>query len=155
MKLYPAILLLLIGLSFQSCSESNIADINVDIPESSWKYANAVKFPFEVSDTSQKFNLNLEVVHTDSFRYENVYVKIHTLMPDGKKLDQILSLELAGKNGVWQGKKSGKEITAGIRLQEKAKFNQLGKYLITIEQFMRYEPILGISSLRLKVATTQ
>jgi gliding motility-associated lipoprotein GldH len=80
---------------------------------------------------------------------------MHTVFPKGQRLDQLLSLELANKAGAWNGECSGKTCTALIVLQQGTFFNQLGKYKLTIEQFMRYEPVKGINKIGFLMEKTE
>ena len=79
---------------------------------------------------------------------------LHTKFPDGKKLDQQLSLELANKQGIWNEECNSGKCDAMIALQEGAFFNLPGKYTLTIEQFMRYEPVLGVEKIGLLIENT-
>ena len=97
----------------------------------------------------------MDVVHADTFNFQNAYVKLHTVFPNGQRLDQQLSLELANKAGAWNGECSGKTCTALIALQQGTFFNQLGKYKLTIEQFMRYEPVKGINKIGFLMEKTE
>lgn len=118
-----------------------------EIKDGKWYYKDSLSYDFTIKDTSKIYNLYLQVEHADTFAYENLYVKIHTIFPNNQRLEQQVSLELANKAGIWNEESNGGECRPLIALQEGAFFNQIGKYKLTIEQFMRFEPVLGVKKI--------
>ncbi|KAA3631642.1 MAG: gliding motility lipoprotein GldH [Bacteroidetes bacterium] len=117
------------------------------IDNNSWSYQDTLDFNFNISDTNRIYNLYLEIEHEDSYAFQNLYTQIHTKFPGGERLDETLSLELANKTGNWLGNCSGSICTLLIPIQENAYFNASGDYEITLEQYMRENPINGIMSI--------
>jgi gliding motility-associated lipoprotein GldH len=147
-KFLPATLLLLL---LQACDSSLLFDENKDIPNATWSYDAPLAFDFEVRDTTKAYQVLLEVTHAGDFGYQNCYVQITTKFPNGEEKKQPVSLELAAQSGIWNGECSGNTCTIEIPLQAKAKFRQPGKHSITIEQFMRVNPLSGIEAIGLKI----
>ncbi len=150
-------LLLIAALSFliSACGPHYIVKDYKEIKDGKWFYKDSLAFEFTINDTNKVYNLYLDVVHADTFNSQNAYVKLHTLFPKGQRMDQQLSLELADKAGVWNGECSGKTCTALIALQQGTFFNQLGKYKLTIEQFMRIDPLKGINKIGFLLEKTE
>ncbi|MBK9014199.1 MAG: gliding motility lipoprotein GldH [Saprospiraceae bacterium] len=138
-------------LLFVACGNDFIFEKSINIPDASWSYDNKLPFEFEVKDTIQAYQILLEVEHAGDFGFQNCYVQITTKFPNGEEKKQPVSLELAGQSGIWNGKCSGNTCTLEIPLQGKAKFNQVGKHSITVEQFMRVNPLVGIKAISLKI----
>ena len=134
-----------------ACNSDLIFDETLDIPNASWSYDNPLPFEFEVADTTKTYQVMLEVEHSGDFGFQNCYVQITTKFPNGEAKKQPVSLELAAQSGIWNGKCSGNTCTVEIPLQTKAKFKQPGKHSITVEQFMRVNPLLGIEAIGLKI----
>lgn len=125
-----------------------------EIPDGQWYYRDTLNFSFQVEDTTALYDLTVEFTHADSFREQNIYVMFYTRFPNGKRLKKALSFDLFDAEGnpagrYWMGK-----CHAVIPIQRNAYFNEVGKYLITIEQYGRRDPISGIQSIGLNVQKT-
>lgn len=147
-------ILLFFLLSLAACGPKYAINKKYDITGGTWTYADSIRFAFDIADTLSLYDLSLGVKHSTSFGYQNLYARISTQFPDGTRLSKPLSLELADKAGIWQGDCNSKTCTIEIPIQEGAYFNQPGKYVITIEQFMRDSVVNGVQSVTLKVAET-
>jgi len=134
-----------------ACNSDLIFDESKDIPNASWSYANPIPFEFEVKDTTKTYQVLLEMTHAGDFGFQNCYVQITTRFPNGEEKKQAVSLELAAQSGIWNGECSGNTCSLEIPLQAKAKFKQPGKHSITVEQFMRVDPLPGIKAISLKI----
>lgn len=132
-------------------SENYIYQENKSIDNTGWIYADSLDFNFEIQDTSKVYGLILDVNHTTDYPFQNIYFNISTSFPSGKILQQELSSDLAEKSGKWYGKCSGKKCKASINLQEKAKFDEIGKHKINIAQFSRDSALVGVEQLSLKL----
>ncbi|MBK6947489.1 MAG: gliding motility lipoprotein GldH [Haliscomenobacter sp.] len=116
-----------------------------------WSYADSLSFQAAIRDTARIYDISLLVKHQTSFHFQNLYLRIHTGFPDGKKLTQVLSLELANKAGKWQGACRGDHCTLEVPIQLNAFFNQTGVHTFTLEQYMRADDLPGISALGIRI----
>lgn len=141
---------------FSNCDNKRkvIFEKNYDIKNTTWTYADTLDFDFEIPDTNQVYDLVLMIKHRSDYNMQNIYTNIYTKFPQGERVKQVLSLDLADNFGVWQGKCSGNSCAAEIVIQENAFFRQAGKYVITLEQFTRLENLTGIEKVGLKVINT-
>ena len=121
------------------------------IPESGWTYGDSLSFSFPIQDTLALYDLILSIEHRPDYPYQNLYTQIHTLFPSGKRLSQVLSLELMDKAGYWQGRCRGEQCTLRIPIQESAYFNEIGTHSFTVEQYMRQDSLPGISGIGLEI----
>ncbi len=150
-KLYFAIVLWgCIGLL--GCGPAYIYQSEKEIAQAVWTYRDSVVFEFEIQDTAKLYNLFLDLAAQPSFATENLYVRLRTTFPDGKRLALPKSFDVFDK----QGKIMGSSSSSGahkqhIMLQENTFFNQLGKYRIVVEQFMRQDSVAGIAAIGLAV----
>lgn len=122
-----------------------------NIPEGVWNYDRMVKFPFMMSDTTGKYDIHLEIDHDRTFGYQNVYIKIHTVFPDGDTTEQLVPLELSDGMGQWEGICKGSECKRLIPLLIGTTFKDAGEYEIIFEQFTREAALKGVNSLRLEI----
>lgn len=136
-------------LFLSSCDNSEVYRKKKEISKSWWLYNDSIPFEFEIKDTSKIYSLELDVIHSDTFPYENSYVKILSLYPNDTLKQDILSLEFADNNGMWLGKKSGDNYFVPIALQPRAKFKLPGKYSMTFLQNNRIDSLPGIQSMEL------
>ena len=127
----------------------------IGIPEGSWSYEQDLGFDFVIEDTSLRYDLTLEVAHAGDYGFQNLYVQFHTSYPSIETKTQMVSLELANKTGIWNGACSGNSCVVEIPLQTNATFEEAGKHSISIEQFMRKNPLRGVESMRLKIAPSE
>lgn len=147
-------LFLLSQLLLISCGESYVFEKTLKIEKEEWRYANTLDYPFEITDTTKIYNLLLEVQHSVDYSYQNCYFKIYTKFPSGEQTEQLLSVDLADGVGRWQGECSGESCTTLFDIQKQSFFNALGTHTITLEQYMRKDPLKGIQSLAIKLEDT-
>lgn len=137
-----------------SCGPTYIYESTHEIPGEAWTYADSLQYDIEIEDTLKIYNLYLDVKHSKSFRYQNLYTRVNTRFPNGAHIKEVLSLELQHKSGIWLGDCNSDYCTLRIPIQEGAYFNASGKHTIFIEQFMREDPVSGVKSIRLSVEDT-
>lgn len=150
-----SLLFIALSIALASCGPKVVIDKTYEIINNEWAYADSLRFEFEITDTVQLYDLIIELEHTTDYSYQNLYTQIQTQFPDGQRLNKPLSLELANAAGEWQGKCSASSCMVKIPIQQGAYFNQPGKYVITLEQFMRENPVKGLQSVTLKVVEAE
>lgn len=141
----------MLSLLFFACTGNVVFDQEQDIPAGGWNYVDTLNFSFTVTDTSQLYNLHLTFEYADTFPNQNLYLKLHTLFPDGKRLQKLKSFEFYDGGGRSLGKCSGHTCRLPVMLQENAFFKLPGTYVITIEQFGRRDALKGIKTVALRV----
>ncbi len=138
-----------------SCNDKNyIYDESQEILATKWAYQDTLNYTFQISDTTKIYNIYLELDHSTDYAYQNLYLKMHTQFPSGKRISQQVSFELADKYGQWYGDCGSNACTLLVPSQKGAYFNAIGKHTITIEQFMRKNPIEGIKGLSVRIEDT-
>lgn len=129
-----------------SCNRPTIKEEAV-VSNANWTYADTLQFDFDITDTVHHYNLFLKVEHLSDYQWQNFYTMMNTIFPDGKNIEDLVSLELADKAGNWHGKCRGENCTVWIPIQENAVFNQEGQYRIQMAQYMRRDSIPGIKKI--------
>ncbi len=110
------------------------------------------RFEFEISDTSQLYDIILEVVHSTDYGYQNLYTQLKVEFPDTTKpRTNLLSLQLSDEQGTWQGKCSGERCSAPMAFMTQTKFANKGKHSLSFSQHTRFEQIEGIEQITLRI----
>lgn len=141
-------------LLLSACGPNYVYEKSYGIEEEAWRYRDTLDFEFAIEDTSTIYNLWLEIEHSTSFSNQNLYTQIHTKFPSGDRITEQLSLELANKAGQWLGDCSADYCELRIPIQQGAYFDQTGEYQITVEQYMRRNPVEGVRSLAFRLEDT-
>ncbi len=148
------ILLIFIALDLASCEQNIFFSEKKDIPNAVWMYRDTLDFKFSVTDTAELYNMFVDFEHADTFPNQNVYLKLYTRFPDGKRLSRSRSFDLFNAQGESSGECSGGQCHVHSLLQENAYFNRPGEYVITLEQFMRRDSLPGMKSVGLVIEKT-
>ena len=145
---YNIFLLGLVFLGMMGCGGKGF-DQRVVIPEAEWDVNNRIAFDVDVNDTLGVYAFGLGLRHLENYRYSNLYVFLHTEMPNGNVTHDTIQCLLATPDGRWIGKSSGSMRNMRIVLNPNLRFPLEGNYHFEIEQAMR-EPVLkGISDIGL------
>lgn len=153
--MYKNTLLLLVIVFFFSCGKSYLYEKEISIKNAAWTDNDTLNFSFNIPDTSKIYNILLDVEHSPEYAFQNMYVEIYTAFPSGDRIKEMVSLELANRAGAWYGDCGSSSCTLEIPIQEGAFFNQMGDYKITIKQFMRKNPLVGVQRIGLKIEDTK
>lgn len=139
---------------FSSCGPNYIYEKQFQIANDGWTYNDSLQFEVNIEDTLQLYNLYLDIDHTTAFPNQNLYIRIHTQFPNGKREGKPVSVDLANKMGTWNGKCSGEDCQLRVFLQQDAFFDMPGLYQFTVAQHTRLDTVPAIKSLSLKVEDT-
>ena len=155
-RLLGALLTIPMFLGLQSCEAAYLYEQSYELPPEGWSYDNVLTYEFPIYDTTKAYQLLLEIEHSSDYAYQNCYVNIATTFPDGERSVQQLSLNLADNIGRWAGDCGGNSCTAVVDLQPAVRFPGVGTYTITLEQYMRINPVSDLQriALLLKEATS-
>ncbi len=158
-KLLTPIVLLILLIASVGCEDKNtLYKAYEDIDDGQWFVEKKFDFRFEVSDTTQTYNLYYLVRSAQQYPYYNLYLDRVMRGPDGKvifsRLDEMyLSDEVTGKP---RGSGLGDLFDHKFVFQRNYRFPKSGKYTISIAQSMRQNPlpfVLGIGLSVEKVPT--
>lgn len=129
-----------------ACGPNYVYESQLEVSDAGWTYQDSLLAQFTIEDSLTIYNLHLELEHNEEFPFQNFYVQVHTQFPDGQRLSELVSLELANRAGMWLGECSGGICSLDIPIQQGAYFNQIGDYQLTVEQYSRRDPLPGILS---------
>lgn len=143
MKFLPVLILLFSLLT--ACDRSHFYKTSITLEGSNWSYNDTLSYNVNIRDTSIRYDIGLEIVHTTDFAYQNLYVQIVTMFPDGELLTQTLPIDFADYTGLWYGNCRGELCQLRVVLQENAIFDQIGNHSFKVMQYMRIDPVPGIT----------
>ena len=146
---------LLVALTFTSCDKARVFEENQQITDYKWKYEDAKTFVANIKDTTQHYNLYVNVRHSFQFDWRNAWVKITTTFPDGKSFDKRVNLVLSEPDGHWLGDCLGDNCDMQVAIQQNAIFPKPGKYTFKIAQDMRVSPLVSIKSVGMRIEKAQ
>ncbi len=124
----------------------------MDIPAQQWFYNDVPSFTFHISDTASLYNLYIVLRHTDSYNYNNIWLRLGSKAPADTIQFQNINLQLATDVNGWDGTGTDdifevrKNITAGP-----VPFKKKGDYTFTIAQIMRENPLKHVLNVGLRV----
>ena len=147
-----SIVTLIIGLALActACTSESFNKRTV-IPEAEWRQEDRVAFDVDINDTLSPYRFGIGLRHLENYRYSNLFVFLHTRMPNGNITHDTIECTLATPEGRWIGKSSGSMRDLLVPLNENLLFPLTGTYHFEIEQAMR-EPVLkGISDIGLYI----
>ena len=148
----PYLILFFLSAVLSACNSDTLYEEKITLPVAGWTMADSVKYQVAIEDTTQNYDILLRVDALDSYRYQNLYVMINTLFPDGKLEKDVVSLEVSTPGGEWHGKCSSDHCAVPILIQENFRFPQKGNYTITVAQHSRLDTIKGIEALQLTIS---
>lgn len=126
------------------CIPSNSFEKTVSFPQHVWKQSNKPHFDFQITDTTASYKLFMFLKHTDAYPFSNLWVNIHTHVPDGvQPSTKRLELTLANEEGKWfaTGMNEIREHKIPLNGNGVVRFNKKGLYRIELEQIMRLDPL--------------
>ena len=136
LRVKPTIMAFLFSvLLFSSCTDDSFEKRTV-IPEAEWKQEDRVAFDVNITDTVSDYLFGIEFRHLENYRYSNLFVFLHTRMPNGNLTHDTIECTLATPEGRWIGKSSGSMRDLRIPLNEHLLFPLSGTYHFEIEQAM-------------------
>lgn len=145
-------LLILPLLLFSACSNKEVFfDEMVEIPDHVWKHSDMIQFKVDVKDTVNTFDFFVNVRHTKSYGYSNLYVFLHTIAPDGRKMIDTLEFPMADQEGNYVGNVSGGLVLNRIIVKQETRFPKSGTYTFVVEQAMRDEELPEITDVGLSI----
>lgn len=150
MKKFAGLLVALSMLCLAACGPDYAYHQVQKIPnDGQWRYTDTLNFNFTITDTVSHYNFYLDFEHSDTFPFQNVYLKLYTRFPDGHRLTKLRSFDFFDAQGEALGKCSGHQCSRRSVLQENAYFKEPGAYVLTVEQNSRLDPLLSLQSVGL------
>ena len=136
----------LILLTLFSCDSNMVYEKNIPIEKTVWNISQKPYFKYNNTDTISKMNIKVNVRHSSSYPFSNLWLFINTIDPKGAFKTDTMECILAQKDGKWLG--SGLGNIWDIQCQFKSyRLLKQGIYTFEIEQAMRHGDLAKIEQL--------
>jgi gliding motility-associated lipoprotein GldH len=142
----------LIGFAFlltlSACDRGILHSEKWEWKDHQWINGDKKSFILEAVDTTTVYQMDIDLSHSETYGFQNLYIMVLTTYPSGKEVTSVTSLELTDGDGSWAGDCSGKACSISLPLQRKFTFPEVGKYTWAVEPYMRTDNVKGINSLK-------
>ena len=136
----------LILTSLFSCDSNRLYEKNISIENNVWKLSQKPQFEYNNTDTTSSIHMLVNVRHSSSYSFSNLWLFVNTTKPNGTLKTDTLGCVLAEKNGKWLG--NGLGDIWDIQCQFKStRLLENGLYTFEVEQAMRHGDLAKIEQL--------
>ncbi|MBC2843797.1 gliding motility lipoprotein GldH [Winogradskyella flava] len=147
-----------------SCDSKAVFDEYKAVP-SKWHKDSVASFNFKAPDTTQNYNLYVNLRNTNDYKFSNLFLIVELNYPNGKAIKDTLEYKMAAPNGelLGTGFSDIKENKLWLRgFKDTFKFNEAGDYTVNIQHAMRnngevngVEELEGITDIGFRVEQAQ
>lgn len=119
-----------------ACSNNTVVSSYKTI-KNGWDKDEPVSFTLEAPDTTNAYNVFINVRNNDEYQYSNLYIIVNMSFPEGETLTDTLQYEMTNAQGAWLGKGISAVKESKLWYKENVKFPKKGIYTVSVEQAMR------------------
>jgi gliding motility-associated lipoprotein GldH len=151
--MYPNKLYVIICIAFTlfACGNLNVFEKNETIKGSEWLSNSIVRFEYAANDTALEKNILVNIRHTGLYKYNNIFLFITTIAPNGKTMVDTSEFTIADNSGKWLGSGIGDMFDTQLVFKKNVRFSQVGKYIFLIQHGMRDEKLKEVSDVGLRI----
>ena len=120
------VVFVLVVFSLFSCTNNFLFKADKEIKDG-WHADSIIVFQFNISDTTNVFYSEINIRHTISYPFQNLFVFIHNTNPLGQTTDTVECV-LANKMGKWKAKGIGDILDFTQTYKDSIVFKTKGKY---------------------------
>ena len=148
----PFFLFFMIVFLLSACKSGAVYDNNKSIKDDVWKSGEIIRFDVKLEDTVNIYKFYLNLRHSTSYRFANIFLFINTTFPDGREARDTVECILADPSGKWLGKGISDIRDNQVLLRRGLRFPQVGTYIFEFEQAMREPELEGIKDVGLRIS---
>jgi gliding motility-associated lipoprotein GldH len=144
----PRIIGLLLAFIMLGCSGNEHVNERQSMGEVGWIQKNKFEVPFQITDTSQVYDMQVAIRQTNTYSFYNLYFISEILNEEGKsfKKAEAEAIFYDAKSGKPKGSGLGDMYSHSYTIFKNLKFPKLGAYRIRLQQNMRMDTLEGIVS---------
>jgi gliding motility-associated lipoprotein GldH len=120
-----------------SCDSSIIKSEYKTISSGSWDKDNLLKFQITEVDTTQQYDIFINLRNDEKYAYSNIFLIAELEYPNGASIKDTLEYEMTRPDGNWLGKGSGSIKESKLWYKENIEFPIKGVYNLKIAHAMR------------------
>lgn len=143
-----------------ACDEKRVFDQYESLP-GQWHRDSLVSFRLMAPDTTNAYNLFINVRNNSKYNYSNLFLITNMNFPNGKVISDTLEYEMATPSGEWLGTGFGELKESKLWYKENIRFTEAGEYVIDIQHAMRQngetdgvEELEGITDVGFRIERT-
>ncbi len=144
----PCIISFLLAFVILGCGGNELVNERQSMGEMGWIQKNKFEIPFQITDTSQVYEMQVAIRQTNMYSFYNLYFISEILSEENK------SIKRAEAEAIFYDAKSGKPKGSGLgdmyshtyTIFKNLKFPKSGTYRIRLQQNMRMDTLEGIVS---------
>ena len=141
----------LIMLSLISCDRIETYSEWKVLNGAEWYYQDSLEFNLVIPDTSDSYDMYINLEYNDTYRFRNSYFYLTTATPGGKISRELINVRIQENSGEWMGNCSGSICRSTILLKPGKRFKEAGEYSFYLQQNMRKNPLREIRSAGLRL----
>ena len=153
MKATKFLLVFILFAGLTACNQNEVYFKYQTLPASGWDKDSLKTFDFNITDTLKAYNLYINVRHTGSYPYQNLWLFLDTKDAKGKISRDTIECFLADQFGKWLGSGAGSLKEMPVFYKKQIHFPDSGTYQLKIGQGMRDSILIGVNDVGLKVET--
>ncbi|MCQ2189729.1 MAG: gliding motility lipoprotein GldH [Paludibacteraceae bacterium] len=138
-----------------SCGAECVYQDVKDIPSDGWKKDEPLEFQYSMTDTTDCYEIVVDVRNEGSYKYQNLWLFIEATSPFGDVYSDTIECALADNYGHWVGDGIASYYAniyhLPVSFMPMVKFPKQGEYKIKIWQGMREDVLEGISDVGIRV----
>lgn len=134
-----------------ACVNLNVYEKNQVINSALWPNDKIFRFEYISHDTLSSKNVDINLRHNDFYKYNNIYLFVTTIAPDGKSIKDTIEFTLADAKGKWVGSGVGNIYDLRLIYRQNISFGQIGKYIFYIQHGMREKELKDITDVGIRI----
>ncbi|MFV0539766.1 MAG: gliding motility lipoprotein GldH [Aestuariibaculum sp.] len=127
---------LFVALICMACDSKSVFDQYKTLPNQ-WHKDTVVSFNITPPDSTQTYNLFVNLRNTNAYKYSNLFLIVEMVFPHGKTITDTLEYKMADATGKFLGTGFNDVKENKLWYKEHVVFNETGKYQVNIQQAMR------------------
>ena len=139
-----------------SCKNDNLLYTSFqEIKYTTWSFKDSVFFNWEIEDTTKSYTVQLNIRHTTSYKWANIFLFSDLVFPNNKARRDTFEFYFSDDYGHWTGDKSGLLVKHKFPLYKRVKFPLKGVYRLNLNQAMRDTQLVDLMNIGIEVYTNQ
>lgn len=131
-----------------ACGSDQIADFQT-IDEGLWAHDREIKFDLPELDSLTPYDLRLSLRNTNDYPYNNMFLLVRVIHPDGYVEVDTLEYRMAAPDGTWLGVGAGNIKDNLLGYKDSMTFEKPGQYSLSVRHALRNNSeAKGVSQLK-------